>query len=123
LAKKILDRALPINCIASTPTGAPPPTIDVPRVTSLHQNVPNPFNPTTKITFDLAREGHVKLSVYDVAGRLVKKLIDAKLPAKSGPQVTWNGLDERGAHVPSGVYFYRLETDDFTATRKLALLK
>src|SRR5262249_24664220 len=51
LAKKILDRALPINCIASTPTGAPPPTIDVPRVTSLHQNVPNPFNPTTKITF------------------------------------------------------------------------
>ena len=62
-------------------------------MTSLHQNVPNPFNPTTKITFDLARAGQVKLQVFNVAGSLVKTLVDGALPARRNHEVVWNGLD------------------------------
>jgi flagellar hook assembly protein FlgD len=92
-------------------------------VTTLHQNVPNPFNPSTKISFDLSRAGHVKLQVFDVAGHLVKTLANAKFEAKAKHEITWNGLDEAGRRVPSGVYFYQLVTDDFSSTKKMVVLK
>ena len=94
-----------------------------PRVTALFQNLPNPFNPTTVIRFDLAHAGQVELRVFDVAGRLVKTLANAKFDAKAGHAVTWNGLDDDGRRVPSGIYFYRLVTDDFASTRKMIVLK
>jgi flagellar hook assembly protein FlgD len=85
--------------------------------------VPNPFNPTTTIRFDLAHAGHVSLRIYDVSGRLVRRLIEAKLEAAGGLEAKWNGLDETGNRVASGVYFYRLVTADFDATRKMVLMK
>ncbi len=87
------------------------------RSTSLGDAVPNPFNPVTRISYVLAHDGEVRLTIYDVAGRLVERLVDG--PKSAGDHVaTW---DAHGR--PSGVYFYRLETDSFSATRKLVILK
>jgi hypothetical protein len=140
LAKKIIDQTVPASidpdgmgplaAVLCNPAGGTTdvpgddPVIEAPpAVTNLHQNVPNPFNPTTKIRFDLARNGQVKLQVFNVAGHLVKTLVDAAMPAKRGHEVVWNGLDAAGNRVPSGVYFYQLVTDELTATKKMALLK
>jgi hypothetical protein len=89
----------------------------------LHQNRPNPFNPTTTIHFDLAREGHVTLRVYDVGGRLVRTLVDERMSAGFDHRVVWSGLDEAGSPVASGIYFARLVAGEVTATRKLVMLK
>jgi flagellar hook assembly protein FlgD len=95
----------------------------IPARTVLYPNVPNPFNPVTTIRFDLAHDGHVSLQVYDVAGRLVRRLLDAKLSAAAGLEARWNGLDDAGQRVASGVYFYRLVTADAAETRKMVLMK
>ena len=94
----------------------------VPLVNSLHQNHPNPFNPNTTISFNLRERGHASLAVYDVAGRLVRVLIDGVKEA--GPHdVNWDGKDNTGRGVASGVYFYRLEAGSFTETKKMVLLR
>ena len=94
----------------------------VPLVNALHQNHPNPFNPSTTISFSLKSRGHANLAVYDVAGRLVRVLIDGVMEA--GPRdVTWDGRDNAGRGVASGVYFYRLEAGEFIETRKMVLLR
>ncbi|HET9950290.1 MAG TPA: FlgD immunoglobulin-like domain containing protein [Candidatus Eisenbacteria bacterium] len=78
-----------------------------PRVNSLGQNRPNPFNPETTIPFSTAMQGRVSVRVYDVAGRLVRTLVDQVLP--SGEHTArWNGEADRGSHVASGIYFYRI---------------
>jgi hypothetical protein len=126
LVGKILGGVLPGPCIQGidvTDTPGTPGVDAVPAVSALHQNVPNPFNPTTKISFDLARNGQVRLQVFNVAGHLVKTLINGTMPAKRNHEVVWNGLDEAGNRVTSGVYFYQLVTDELTATKKMALLK
>jgi hypothetical protein len=88
----------------------------------LGQNRPNPFNPATKIEFDLAKAGHARIAVFDVVGSLVARLVDRELPA-GRHQVTWAGKDDRGRSVASGVYFYRMEIGSFTSTRRMILLK
>jgi hypothetical protein len=125
LARKILNATLPVNCVqAEDPTATPDPEVDaVPAVSMLHQNVPNPFNPTTTIKFDLARDGQVRLQVFDVAGHLVRTLVNGTMTRGYNQNVTWNGLDEGGRRVPSGVYFYQLVTDELTATKKMVMLK
>ena len=107
------------GCAAGVPVPVPDP---VPKYTRLYQNVPNPFNPTTTIQFDLAHDGPVTLRIFDVAGHRVRTLLDGKL-AGNRHQVTWNGLDDTGRRVASGVYLYRLTAQDLTATRRLVLLK
>ena len=105
-------------------TDLPDPEVEaVPAVTVLHPNVPNPFNPATTIRFDLARDGVVRLQIFDAAGRLVKTLVDGEMTRGFGKVVTWNGYDESGRHAPSGVYFYKLVTVDATATKKMVMLK
>lgn len=84
--------------------------------------VPNPFNPVTRLDFEIARTGSVRLRIFDLAGRLVTTLVDRSLPA-GNHSATWNGQDSGGRHSAAGVYFYRLETADFTATRRMTLLK
>jgi len=125
LVTKVLSQALPGACLRSPnpATDTPDPEVAAPRVSALHQNTPNPFNPSTKIEFDLARAGHVKLQVFDVAGHLVKTLANAKFEAKAKHAVTWNGLDESGRRVTSGVYFYQLVTEDYSSTKKMVVLK
>jgi hypothetical protein len=88
----------------------------------LHPNVPNPFNPATEIRFDLARASEVTLAVFDVSGRVVRRLVHAPYP-RGQHTVRWNGRDDRGAPVSAGVYFCRLEAGRFSATRKMVLLK
>jgi hypothetical protein len=92
------------------------------RETALNQNIPNPFNPTTMISFSLPSADHVSLSVYDSNGKLVRTLVDGAR-AFGGHEVEWNGLDQAGNKVGSGVYFYRLVTSNFSESRKMLLLK
>lgn len=97
-------------------------TGDTPRAVTLHQNVPNPFNPTTMIRFDLPAAARVRLAVFDVNGRLVRTLADEIMQA-GAKEVTWNGLDDEGRIAASGVYFYRLSTPGKIASRKMVLLR
>jgi len=92
---------------------------------SLSQNSPNPFNPRTAITFKLPSElapAHVTLKIFDLRNELVRILVDE--PKDAGLYtVYWDGTDENGTQVASGVYLYRMETRDFTQTRKMVLLR
>ncbi|MCP4545287.1 MAG: T9SS type A sorting domain-containing protein [bacterium] len=83
---------------------------------------PNPCNPTATIAFELSREVEVELTVYSINGRLVRNLVKGKLPA--GPrQVVWNGCDDQGRPLPSGVYLARILARGFSDTRRVVLLK
>jgi hypothetical protein len=96
--------------------------ISVPDATFLKQNFPNPFNPSTTITFGLKEKARVSLNIYDAAGRLVRVLVDESRPA-GRYEALWNGLDDSGIRVSSGVYFYRLAAGEFLETRKMVLLR
>lgn len=90
---------------------------------ALHANVPNPFNPVTSVAYDVpAGGGDVHISIYDVAGRFVRELVHEHRPAGVF-SVQWNGDDDRGQRVASGVYFYRMRAGGFAETRKMVLLK
>lgn len=93
-----------------------------PQVTKLYANFPNPFNPSTAISFDLAQSGKVKLSIYNLKGQLVNTLADTDL-ASGQHTLIWNGRDKHERSVASGVYFFRLETRDYKSTRKMLLVK
>ena len=95
---------------------------DMPAATFLAQNFPNPFNPSTKIVFGLKQPELVSLRIYDAAGRLVRVLVDLELAA-GVHEALWNGRDDRGAPVSSGVYFCRLRAGSFESLRKMVLLK
>lgn len=88
----------------------------------LAQNHPNPFNPVTNIKFSVAREGHVDLSVYDLSGRLVRTLVSENRSA-GDHEVIWDGKNEQGGAVPSGMYFYRYISGGETTARKMTLVK
>jgi bacillopeptidase F len=107
--------------MAATDADAPQEAV-LPAGFSLAQNYPNPFNPTTTISFATERAGNVRLSVLNVLGQKVATLVDSHfLPGSHS--VVWNGADDQGKIVASGVYFYRLETASGSVTRKMALLK
>lgn len=93
---------------------------------SLSQNFPNPFNPSTSISFNIPgysdRTVRVNLVVYDVRGRLVRELIDSDVVPGSHSAL-WNGSDEKAKQVPSGVYLYRLASGHQTSTKKMTLLR
>ncbi|UCH84970.1 MAG: T9SS type A sorting domain-containing protein [Candidatus Latescibacterota bacterium] len=89
----------------------------------LYQNVPNPFNPSTVIRYDVpAGGGYVTLRVFDVSGRLVRTLVD-QYEMGGDRSIRWDGRNDGGERVATGVYLYRLSTDGYTATRKLILIK
>ncbi len=89
---------------------------------ALVQNYPNPFNPSTIIRFQLANAGTVRLAVYSVDGQLVKRLVDGAQQAGQY-SVTWDGTNDRGSRVASGVYFYRLDAANQSVSRKMLLMK
>jgi hypothetical protein len=89
---------------------------------SLSQNYPNPFNPETEISYALPTDCHVKLSIYNIAGRKVKTLIDQRQTA-GYKTVYWNGKDDKGKEIATGVYFYRIQAGDFSQSRKMVLLR
>lgn len=94
----------------------------VPVSYGLEQNYPNPFNPSTTIRYALAKKGDVTLEIYNTLGQRVKTLVGA--PQNTGTyEVVWNGTTDAGAMAASGVYFYRLRTEGFTAVRKLIMIR
>jgi hypothetical protein len=95
---------------------------ELPTTVELRGNYPNPFNPSTVISFALPAQQNVHLKVYDVQGRLVRTLVEGQLGA-GRHQVPWNGRDDGGATAASGVYFYRLETNEGTKQGKMVMLK
>ena len=94
----------------------------VPSVYALSQNYPNPFNPETTIRYDVARTGTVRLSIYALTGQCVRTLSDGEHPAGSY-FVTWDGTDDTGQGVASGVYLCRMQAGKFSAVRKLLLVR
>jgi hypothetical protein len=90
---------------------------------SLAQNYPNPFNPTTTIRYSIAERGRVTLRVYNVAGQLVKVLFDEEQSPETARAVTWDGRNQDGHAVSSGVYFYKIMARGFTQTKKMIILK
>lgn len=96
--------------------------VAVPLAFSLEHNYPNPFNPSTAIQFALPKSSHVKMTVYNSAGQLVRTLIDKDMSA-AHHTVRWDGTNDGGQSVSSGVYFYRIEADSYDNTKRMMLLK
>ena len=88
----------------------------------LEQNRPNPFNPMTTIRFSLSERGYVTLSIFDARGGQVRLLLD-EVRGRGGNEITWDGRDDNGIAVGSGVYFCRLRAGKFTDSKKMVLLK
>lgn len=108
--------------VSAEPT-AIPEDASIPVYAALFQNVPNPFNPITVIRYDIPAGGaKVWLTVYDVLGRRVRTLVDG--PESAGEKsIEWNGRNDRGELVATGVYFLRMQAGDFSQTRKLVVLR
>ena len=90
---------------------------NIPHVFALEQNYPNPFNPTTIIEYDVPKNAHVKIFVFDILGRQVKTLVDEEKSAGSYK------VEFDANNFSSGVYFYRIQTSEFTQTKKLILMR
>jgi protocatechuate 3,4-dioxygenase beta subunit len=99
--------------------------LQLPRAFALSQNSPNPFNPSTQISYsvpDQGSESKVRINVYNLRGALVQVLVDVRqLPGTYA--VEWNGRDREGRDLPSGIYFYRLESSEMVITRKMVLIR
>ena len=94
----------------------------IPETFALGQNFPNPFNPITNIFYDLPVDSKIELVIYDILGRKVITLING-FQEKGYKTVKWKGLDQNGIKVSSGIYFYRLLSEDYMATKKMIYLK
>lgn len=89
---------------------------------ALEQNFPNPFNPSTEIRYSLGHSGRVQLEIFDMLGRKVKTLFSGEQRIGAYAR-EWNGTNDAGTSVSSGVYFYRIRTEEFTAAKKMVLMK
>ncbi|MBN2829545.1 MAG: T9SS type A sorting domain-containing protein, partial [Candidatus Cloacimonetes bacterium] len=96
--------------------------VEIPRVTALNGNFPNPFNPTTTIMFDVAKDGNTKLEIFNIRGQKVKTLVNEEITAGSY-NIQWHGDDDNNKSLASGVYFSRLTTSGKALTKKMLLLK
>ena len=94
-----------------------------PRDFSLLQNFPNPFNPSTKITYELTEPGVVTLKIYDLLGREVRTLLNNEKQSSGRKSVAWDGTNDLGERVASGVYLYQLQSGMFKQTRKMILIR
>ncbi len=104
----------------------PPPSgvaDEIPSLFVLHPCVPNPFNPQTTIRYDLLERAHVNLQIHDIAGRLVRTLLDGEMVEPGRRETVWRGRDAKGCMMPSGTYFYRLEAGGNVQTMRMTLLK
>lgn len=104
----------------STTAGIHEEGVLLPATMTLHQNFPNPFNPSTTIRFEVLKSSYVALGVYDLLGRRIKTLVEAE----KGPgshKIEWDGADGMGIKMPSGVYFYRMTSSGQSQTRRLVL--
>jgi hypothetical protein len=88
----------------------------------LYQNYPNPFNPNTEIEYTLAEPSKVGLKIFNIAGRVIKTLVDSYM-SNGIHNITWNGKDNFDNSVSPGIYFYQLTCDSFSQTKKMVLIE
>ncbi len=105
-----------------TTTGVENAVVAPPLRYALDQNYPNPFNPETRLYFQLPAVQDVKLIIYNIRGQIIRHLLDARMDA-GDHVVNWDGRDNSGQPVPTGVYIYRLKAGDYMAARKMTLVK
>jgi hypothetical protein len=108
--------------LPSIPVGIIPSEQLVPAEYALHPNYPNPFNPTTTIKYDLKQAGDVRLTIYNLLGQKVHTLVNARQEAGYQSAI-WDGRNDVGSGVASGIYIYRLEAGNYISTRKMILMK
>ncbi|HEU4928956.1 MAG TPA: FlgD immunoglobulin-like domain containing protein, partial [Candidatus Krumholzibacteria bacterium] len=113
---------VPVELLVRPRTTDGPGPKAVPARFALHDNRPNPFNPSTTIAYDLPRASRVTLTVYDVRGREVVTLVSGSRPAGEH-RAEWDGRDAQRQPVASGVYFCRMAAEGFVQTKKMVLLK
>jgi hypothetical protein len=112
--KVLQDLGEPVGVEAGTPS--------FPLTTTLLPVHPNPFRGSARIEYSLAAKGRVHLSVYNVSGQLVRELVDMVQPP-GRYSASWDGRDREAHRVPSGVYFYRLQTETFSDTKKAVAVR
>ena len=95
----------------------------LPETFELSQNFPNPFNPSTDIQFTVGKDALVSLNIYDIQGRLVSSLVDNSFYSSGSYKITWDGNNQHGTQVPSGMYMYKLVSEHQTVSRKMVLMK
>ena len=119
------DRATLFNNVLNyfgTPVSISKERVTIPKEFAISQNYPNPFNPVTHFSIDIPKTSKVKLVVYNMLGQKVRTLVDKQMePGRY--RITWDGRDDSGAKVASGVYFYRFETPTLVTSKKMVLLK
>jgi hypothetical protein len=94
----------------------------IPQDYKLIQNYPNPFNPSTVISYSIPQAGFVKLQIYDITGKQIRSLVNTnQQPGKY--DISFNGKDDYGNSLPSGIYFYTLSSEKFSETRKMLMIK
>gem|GEM_PF-5932207 len=120
----LLEFFIPVSYDFASPSAADSPISDhaTPSSCILYQNYPNPFNPSTGIKYKMLKQGHVTISVYNTLGQQISTIVNEMKPVGLHTE-SWDGTDADGNSVPSGVYFYRIVTDDFVDARKMVLLK
>jgi hypothetical protein len=94
----------------------------IPETFALYANYPNPFNPTTTISYDLPKRSQVTLDIYDILGKQIKTLVNQSQDVGNKIAV-WDGTDNLGRQVSAGVYLYQIQAGEFSQTRKMLLLK
>jgi subtilisin family serine protease len=110
------------RAIGGNPVPKDTPELSVPRELSLYQNYPNPFNLGTNISFYLPQRSQVSLSIYNILGEKVKTLISGDIAAGSHA-ITWDGTNDAGSVVGTGIYLYKMTAGDKSVTKKMSLLK
>ena len=118
-AKLVDSNFIGMDIIIDSPSGI---NVETPVAFELGQNFPNPFNPTTAISFSIPKSGHVELSIYDILGRNVKTLVSGAYDV-GNYSVVWDATDMNGNLVSNGVYFYTIKADDFRLTKKMLFMK
>ena len=88
----------------------------------LKQNVPNPFNPVTEISYSITRPSYVKMNIYNIYGQRVKILVD-RFESEGIHTITWDSTDDNGREVSSGIYFYQLSTPEIKDQKKMLLVR
>ena len=112
----------PSNTVEATPPTDVTDDQNRNTVTQLGENYPNPFNPSTMIHFDLKEKSQVTLSVYNTRGECVKHLTNASF-SYGKHQLYWNGTNDKGNSVSSGIYYYKMKAGNYTKIRKMLLIK
>ncbi|MBD3349237.1 MAG: T9SS type A sorting domain-containing protein [Candidatus Eisenbacteria bacterium] len=117
------DLSKGVGYFGLTPGGTPTDVVDGGHKNALSHAYPNPFNPVTEIAFSVKEAGPVTIEVYNVAGKVVRTLLDKEFDGPVQKTVTWDGTNDRGEKCASGVYFYRINAPRFTQSRKMVMLK